>query len=425
MSNRYSNYPPCPNGVYSLRRLCTQAIAPAKGQISVGGRVHCNNGANPQLIDAGGRLELPPDFCQKTGARSFETWVITFSASDFENQTGCGRVLQVIEAVRLTAPLRELNWALAEPAEVLAWGPFVESIKVHLKRRGLQEVATPSLVVNPGMEPELEPFAVEIEGRVGRTARLFLPTSPELHLKQLLALGYTDIFEIKAVFRKDELTAIHEPEFHMLEWYRGYADLEMICDDLADLLSNVAKIDIRSIRRTTVRELFEATGFQLQPDTQADELRQLAMRLGLHPNVAMDWNDLFHLIWVAKVEPNLPSEPLFVRDYPPTQAALARLNQAGWADRLEFYWHGIEIANAFHELNDPVLQRERFVHDQKKRIEYGRTPLAIDENFMASLEFGLPPSGGIALGVDRLFMLATGKKNLKDVRAFAFNHQFR
>ncbi len=413
-----SNYPPCPSGVYSLHRLFACQVLTER-LLTVGGRLECNAQTNPRLVDAGGKLELPHDFCLKTGAKPHETWLVSFYRRELINKNNWWSVGQVVSASRLTAPLREIDWQLPNENKILAWGPFVDQIKRHLKARGLFEVTTPSLVQNPGMEPELEPFTVIAD------RKLFLPTSPELHLKQLLALGYTDIFEIKPVFRKEELTDIHEPEFHMLEWYRGYANLDAIADDLLSLLIEIAGIEAKNVRRTTIRELFSFEGFMLRPDTSSSELYNLAKVLELHPSTQMDWNDLFHLIWIAKVEPNLPKEPLFVRDYPPSQAALARLNDHGWADRLEFYWQGIEIANAFHELNNPVVQRERFERDQKKRIEYGRTPLEIDENFMAALEYGLPPSGGIALGVDRFFMLAQGERHLRDLRAFPFSHQFR
>lgn len=138
------------------------------------------------------------------------------------------------------------------------------------------------------------------------------------------------------------------------------------------------------------------------------------------PSKNLDWNDLYHLIWVSKIEPTLPQSPFLLCDYPTSQAALARINAHGWADRFEFYWQGYEIANAFHELNDPNEQRTRFERDQKKRIAYGRTPLEIDEQFMTALKHGLPPSGGIALGLDRLFMAFMGIKKISEARAFTF-----
>ncbi len=422
MSTASKQYPACPKGVYSLRRFLTAVESDAwpsnDARVTVGGRL-----AIPFLADEGGRIELPREFFESGQAENDELWCVSFLMSDFDPQLRAVR--RVVESQCLTKSIREVTWSRPKSQNILAWGPFVDGIKDHLRNWGLQEITTPTVVQNPGMEPELEPFCITTNTRpqADRSRPLFLATSPELHIKQLLALGYTDVFEIKTVYRKEELTPLHEPEFHMLEWYRGYADLDLIIDDLTSLLGNVANINENEIKHTTIRELFRVTGFELKPNSSAQELFDLAKRLELHPNERMDWNDLFHLIWVTKVEPRLPKDPLFVRDYPPSQAALARKNASGWADRLEFYWQGVEIANAFHELNDPNEQRLRFLSDQKKRIEYGRTPLEIDENFMQSLEFGMPPSGGIALGVDRLFMLVQDAPNLQSVRAFGWKHQ--
>ncbi|MEQ1664467.1 MAG: amino acid--tRNA ligase-related protein, partial [Bdellovibrionales bacterium] len=310
-------------------------------------------------------------------------------------------------------------------------------------------------VVNPGMEPELEPFSVE--WKIGsRREKLFLPTSPELALKKMMAQGLSDIFEIKSVFRNEELTSLHEPEFLMLEWYRSFSDLELISQDLTELVNflisfthltqsdkdpgNHLSADAPQkanqsivIQKYTVAELFEQQlGYKLTPETSREQLLYWAKELKLI-DVSIgqseqkndfrdfshwDWNNLFYLIWVAKIEPHLPIEPFLLTNYPPSQAALARINEEGWADRLEFYWNRIEIANAFHELNDPQEQRLRFERDILKRKEYGRTLLSIDEEFMRALEQGLPPSGGIALGLERLFMALFNVCEIKNVRRF-------
>lgn len=313
------------------------------------------------------------------------------------------------------------------------WSKFLFGVREFFHQKGLIEVTTPSLVKNPGMEPELEPFATTWR-RGSQATRCFLPTSPELHLKPLIAYGFTDIFEIKTVFRNEELTDLHQPEFSLLEWYRGFADLKLIEQDLAELIfylqahvfQNEVSSDLQStggrLARQTVASFFkERLGFNLRPQTSREELLDLARRLELisgGSQESLDWNDLYHLIWISKIEPHLPQSAFLLCDYPPSQAALACLTADGWADRFEFYWRGVEIANAFHELTDPAEQRRRFERDQKKRLEYGRTPLEIDEDFMRALEYGLPPSGGIALGLDRLFMVMAGLPDLKSTRAF-------
>lgn len=307
------------------------------------------------------------------------------------------------------------------------WSKFILAVRGYFHSRGFLEVTSPSLVQNPGMEPELEPFST-VWRHGSQKQKLYLPTSPELHLKQLMAQGYTDIFEIKSVFRNEELTPLHEPEFQMIEWYRGLANLELIERDLLELIAFLQDQLFSSrqsieVLKFSVADVFEKhLRFRLTPQTTREQLLQLIQdSAGSYSQYS--WNDLFHLLWVTKVEPQLPQEPFLLCDYPPSQAALSRLNDRGWADRFEFYWRGVEIANAFHELSDPVEQRRRFERDQKLRMDYGRTPLEIDENFMRALVRGLPPSSGIALGLDRLFMVMMGLSTIQQTRAFSVEHQ--
>jgi elongation factor P--(R)-beta-lysine ligase len=334
------------------------------------------------------------------------------------------KIIEIALSLRPVAPI--LNSAEGERLFELSaqWSNFLNTVRGYFTTQGLSEVQTPTLVQNPGMEPELEPFSVQFkQGSQFKT--LFLPTSPELHIKQLMVNGLTDVFEIKNVFRNEEFTDVHQPEFTMLEWYRGFADLEMIKQDLAQLLEKL-KIHKGPIQEFSVADFFKKHfDFKLTPQTSREDLHNLAANLKLQPSVSFDFNDLFHLIWVAKIEPDLPMGAFILKHYPPSQAALAKLTPDGWADRFELYWNHVEIANAFHELNDASEQRRRFLHDQKKRIEYGRTPLEIDENFMTALEQGLPPSAGIALGLDRLFMVANEIQNISQARLFSVSHQLK
>jgi lysyl-tRNA synthetase class 2 len=254
--------------------------------------------------------------------------------------------------------------------------------------------------------------------------RLFLPTSPELHLKQMLANGLTDIFEIKTVFRNGEITERHEPEFQMLEWYRAYNNLDLIRDDLVGLVRAVNGEDT-DVLASSMRELFARhLQFSLTPQTSREELRELCKRSAVDHLPSDDWNELFHRVFVEKIEPFVGVDaPEIVYDFPPSMAALARLTPEGFADRFELFWRGSEIANAFHELNDPVEQRARFEREIAERRAKGRTELQIDENFMRALEAGLPPSGGIALGLDRLFMAVHGLAPIAKARAFGVKHQ--
>ncbi|MEK6556525.1 MAG: EF-P lysine aminoacylase EpmA, partial [Bdellovibrionota bacterium] len=328
-------------------------------------------------------------------------------------------------AQKLTAAQSELSPLKMDHIDSRLWMEFIHQVRDYLSQRSLQEVTTPSLVTNPGMEPQLEPFSTELV--VGsKKQKLFIPTSPELHLKQLLAHDYTDIFEIKTCLRNGEVTQIHQPEFQMLEWYRAYSNLSLIINDLIGLLQSFSpEIGAeQAVDVSPISFLFEKhLGFKLTPITTRNELIELCKTAKVDWSETDSWDDLFHRLMFERIEPKIdPNVPTIVIEYPPSQAALARINEAGWADRFELYWQGLEIANAFHELNDPVEQRKRFERDQKQRIENGKTPLEIDENFMRALECGMPPSAGIALGLDRLFMAIYGIKQIENARLFDVSH---
>lgn len=211
----------------------------------------------------------------------------------------------------------------------------------------------------------------------------------------------------------------------MLEWYRAYATLSSIESDLVELVRKVTKNKNLPVERASIAELFQTYfDFKLTPQTKREELVELATKQDIETTADDSWNDVFHRLFVTKIELQLGlKSPLVIYNFPPSQAALARLTSDGWADRFELFWNGLEIANAFHELNDPKEQLKRFQSDQKRRLERGRTPLDIDQNFMHALEAGLPPSAGIALGLDRLFMGVFGIREITKARFFGVGHQ--
>jgi lysyl-tRNA synthetase class 2 len=297
------------------------------------------------------------------------------------------------------------------------WQQFLQHVRSFFNTKSFQEVKTPVLVDCPGTEPSLDVF--ETEFRLGsKSRRYYLPTSPELSLKKLLAEGAEKIFEIAAVFRNGEVTPRHRPEFTMLEWYRAFSGLESIRNDCIELVNHLASVlgavPPARVMSVTVAELFrEHLDFDLRPETSAEELAALAQKHGVDVKSAAGIDDLFFLLFMEKIEFKWPGDALvFVEKYPPYQAALARIDQQGWAERFEIYWNGYELANAFHELNDPVLQRERSAQDLQKKAELGKAAVGLDERFFAALEFGLPPSAGIALGLERLYMVLRGKKDI-------------
>ena len=290
------------------------------------------------------------------------------------------------------------------------WQEFLGLVRDFFKNKSFQEVKTPTLVTCPGTEPSIEVFKTEFRLESKRRT-YFLPTSPELNLKKLLAEGAEKIFEIAPVFRNSELTLRHRPEFQMLEWYRAYSGLDAIRDDATQLISHLSeKLGCTapdSVLSFSIAELFlQHLNFNLTPFTTAEELRTLAAKHGVDVSSAGCIDDYFYLIFMEKIEFRWPESALvFVEKYPPYQAALARVDSEGWAERFEIYWRGYELANAFHELNDPVLQRSRALEDLEKKKQSKKSEISLDENFFKALEFGLPPSGGIALGLERLYMV--------------------
>lgn len=310
------------------------------------------------------------------------------------------------------------------------WADFLFEVRSFFRGREFIEARTPTLVPSPGTEPFLDPFSTLWESG-GERRRLFLPTSPEFHLKKLLSAGWTRVFELKTCFRNGEHGGHHQPEFSMLEWYRAYSDLESIAGDVADLiewLSGKLDLPVRPrLVRTTMREVFARAfpGFELSSGTTRDELRALAARAQVRLADSDTWDEIFFRIFLEKIEGSIADlmvtdGPVLIHGYPPSQAALARIGADGFADRFEVYWRGFELANAFHELNDSVENEARFAEDAAKKHDLGKPAVPLDEGFLAALRFGLPPSGGIALGLDRLFMALFEIDQIAATRAFPF-----
>lgn len=331
------------------------------------------------------------------------------------------------EKIHLMAP-GEPQASPVSYGQLLSWQKYTSLIREFFFKGEFLEIQTPTFVDCPGTEPNLEAFKVGLHR--GRTTKAqYLPTSPELHLKKALAMGFDKIFEIKTCFRNNEFSAHHQPEFLMLEWYRSYADLSVIEKDIRALLGFLmqqfpyeALHGPENFRVTTMAELFKQhADFTIFPWTTLEQYKEKAKDLGIIVQGAESIDDYFFAIFLERIEPHLPSnEMIFVKDYPPFQSALARLTPAGWADRMEIYFGGFELANAFHELNDPKIQRERFQEDLNKKKQSGREEVPIDEEFMKCLEKGMPPSAGIALGVERLFMALFKVKDIRSLKLFPY-----
>lgn len=311
------------------------------------------------------------------------------------------------------------------------------AVRSWFEGQGFLEVETPARVFSPGQEVHLQAIPAG-EGR-------YLITSPEYHMKRLVAAGLPRIVQIGRCWRGGEKGSLHEPEFTMIEWYRAGASLDEIARDCEALIEVAARavghwpaVDVPAGRgraekperlavespfeRLTVREaLSHFAGMSLCGDESVDELRGLAMRAGCNPGSAATWDDVFFQIFLDRVEPRLGRDrPTFVFDWPLPLAALARRKPDDplTVERFELYAGGLELANAFGELGDPVEQRARFVEEATLRRQRGRVVYPIDEKLLAALAT-MPPTCGVAMGFDRLVMLVTGADSIRDVMAFA------
>ena len=315
-------------------------------------------------------------------------------------------------------PFRKFNFEIQK-----RWSAFLTEVRIFFAMESFVEVRTPTLVTCPGTEPSLDVFSTTLQ--IGsKQKKLFLPTSPELHLKKLLALGAENIYEIANCFRNGEVTDTHQPEFLMLEWYRAYQNLGAIKQDVVNFIASLAKeLGVegpKGAKSVSVAQLFKTfCDFDLTPQTSLENLKELAGRLNVDVHSAESIDDYFFLIFMDRIENNLPKDELiFVEKYPPYQAALARLDSVGWGERFEVYWKGMELANAFHELNNPEIQRARFMEDLAKKKAMGKEEIQIDQEFLQFLEAGMPPSAGIALGLERLFMALFDVKQITELRPF-------
>jgi elongation factor P--(R)-beta-lysine ligase len=303
--------------------------------------------------------------------------------------------------------------------------------------RDFVEAETAILQVSPGNEAHLHAFATELIDQDGARSPLYLHTSPEFAVKKLLAAGEPRLFTFARVFRNRERTALHHPEFTMLEWYRANQPYGVLIEDCATLLAVAAEAaGTRSFgfrgrtadpfavpERLTVAEAFARhAGIDLLATVEGRETDVAALAAAAKLQgfrVADDdtWTDIFSRVLLERIEPNLGMGRATVLDeYPTCEAALARpaAHDPRVAERLELYVCGVEIANAFGELTDPVEQRRRFEAEmaEKQRVHGERYP--VDEDFLSALEV-MPPACGIALGFDRLAMLATGAQRIEQV----------
>jgi lysyl-tRNA synthetase class 2 len=295
----------------------------------------------------------------------------------------------------------------------------------HFAERNVLEVETPAFSSAGVTDTHVE--SVEAQAH-GLGLRGYLATSPEYPMKRLLAAGSGDIYQIARVFRDGESGRLHNPEFTLIEWYRVGFDTDLLMNDVESLLGALLAPRLKTARwqpaiRLSYREAMRRyAGVDPFDDAVAD-LRAAAERRGVAApsDLGAGRDPWLDLLMSTIVGPQLGRGVLcFIHDYPASQAALARVRSADppTAERFEAYFEGMELANGFRELADAAEQRARFAADQAARRSAGRSSPPVDERLLAALASGLPDCSGVALGFDRVVMLASGARSIEEVLAF-------
>jgi lysyl-tRNA synthetase class 2 len=293
----------------------------------------------------------------------------------------------------------------------------LSTIRQFFSARNVLEVETPLLSHFSVTDPHLDAFSLQQE-------TLFLQTSPEYAMKRLLAAGSGPIYQISKAFRQGEQGSRHNVEFSMLEWYRPGFDHYQLMAEISDLL----QVFFPAVQATTITygEVFERA---LAIDPHAADAKALEVLARKHIDIQMqsdEKDDWLNLLMAECIEPTLGQQaPVFIVDYPASQAALAKIeaNETGVevAKRFELYFQGLELANGYHELTDPQEQQKRFNEDNALRTKLIKPHREGDVRLLAALESGLPDCAGVALGVDRLLMLIVDTKKISEVLSFPFD----
>lgn len=303
---------------------------------------------------------------------------------------------------------------------------LLTTIRAFFNSLNVLEVETPLLCQYSATTPHIDPVLVHDNNGNNR----FLQTSPEYAMKRLLASKAGDIFQLCKVFRNEEFGNLHNPEFTMLEWYKINFDHHQLMQEVQHLL-NTCGLNYQS-RKISYREIFNKF---LSIDPCLAELKDLKKLINNNIPLSQSFKDFLQdatkqdcqeLLFSHIIEPKLTTNIIwFIYNYPIEQAALAKINKdqdnVAIAERFEVYVNGIELANGFHELLDPVLQEQRFIEDQKMRQKLNKPYLAIDPYLIAALNTGIPNCSGVALGVDRLLMLLMETSSIKDVLCFPWD----
>ncbi|MCC7430937.1 EF-P lysine aminoacylase GenX [bacterium] len=294
---------------------------------------------------------------------------------------------------------------------------LLKNLRIFFEAKGYLEVETPLLSHFPSIDLHIEPFTTFS----ANNEEFFLQTSPEFAMKRLLACGFGSIFQVCKAFRNGEFGNLHNPEFTIVEWYKpGFSHFELMAE-ISELFTKL--LQTKPAKFTSYKEAFE-THLKINPFLcSTEDLQNLAkQKLTTLPNLENSKDDWLNFLLTEFVEKKLGVEqPEFLYNYPSSQAALSKIN-GGFAERFELYVDGIELCNGFHELTDAKEQAKRFELENQKRESQGKRVLPKDTRFLQALEFGIPACSGVALGFDRLVLLALKTKNIKETLTFSFEN---
>lgn len=315
------------------------------------------------------------------------------------------------------------NWQPSASIQALRQrANLLQFIRSFFSERNVLEVETPVLSQCGVSDLHLRNFETQFVGPGAADGKtLYLQTSPEFHMKRLLAAGSGAIYQICKSFRNEEAGRIHNPEFTMLEWYRPGFSHQQLMDEMDELLMGLLKCD-KGERMSYQHAFMQYLNIDPLSATR-EEIIQAGEAFAIEQLLSEECNrdSQLQILFALGVEPNIGQQrPCFIELFPASQAALARVSTADArvAERFEVYFKGIELANGFHELSDAKEQRARFEHDNQLRKQNHLPAMTLDENLLAALSAGLPDCSGVALGLDRVFMLALETNKLNNVLSF-------
>ncbi|BCA96678.1 elongation factor P--(R)-beta-lysine ligase [Legionella antarctica] len=315
--------------------------------------------------------------------------------------------------------MSDLSWQPSASIELLRLrAQFLASIREFFTQRAYLEVETPVMAKHGVTDVYLSNIKATF-----RDKAYYLQTSPEYHMKRLLAAGSGPIFQLARVFRDDELGRWHNPEFTLLEWYQLDIDHHALMDEVDFFLQTI--IQAEPMLRKTYQEVF-LESCDVEPFTvSVEQLQQVLVQYNLDNILSaqeQDKDQYLFLLMSHVVEPFLGKKraPVAVYNFPPSQASLAKIS-GGVAERFEVYYQGVELANGFHELTEVEVQAKRFAQDLQLRKQQGLAPVTADQYLLRALEQGLPYCSGVALGIDRLLALALQQPAISSILSFDFS----